>query len=356
MLNSETLLAIEFAGIDIRSLANGTGGSEMTTKPDMQPLHANLKPGPDKLGTAALAATHHGSSGAALRSLATDLALIAAGCTIFVIGLNTILVPQRLIAGGLTGAAILLNHLQPSLEIGWCYLLLNLPLVWLGWRRIGRRFMLLTVFGMAYFALAAVWLKPPAIAIQDPLLALLAGGVICGLGAGLVLRSSGSAGGLDVLAVYLKQRFGFSVGAVGFALNGLVLAAGGLLYSLDAALYSALFLFVCSRVVDAVMAGINPPRVMLVISDRAEAVGQALVRQSNCRITFLKGEGGYRRRRKKIIYSVAPLMEIPRLKACVLEEDPAAFVVVNAACEVTQRKTFAGISTCGNAAGCLDPL
>ncbi len=289
-----------------------------------------------------------------LRELSSDLALISAGSIIFVLGLNTILVQHRLIAGGLAGAAILMNHLQPRLEIGWWYMLLNLPLVWLGWRRVGRRFMLLTIFGMVFFSLAAVGIKPPALAIEDPLLALLAAGVVCGLGAGLVLRSHGSAGGLDILSVYFKNYFGFSVGAVGFALNTLLLAVGGWLYSLEAALYSALFLFVCSRVVDAVMAGVNPPRVMLVISDRADAVGQALLRQNNCQITFLMGEGGYRRGEKKVIYSVAPLMAIPRLKACVLKEDPEAFVVVNAACEVTERKTFSGMSPCGNATSCLE--
>ncbi|MGD9250650.1 MAG: YitT family protein, partial [Desulfobacterales bacterium] len=311
------------------------------------------KPGP--VGSAATAvAASSGSGVRAWRWLWTDLVLIATGSIIFVIGLNTILVQHRLIAGGLAGAAILLNHLQPRLEIGWWYLLLNLPLVWLGWRRVGQRFMLLTIFGMVFFSLAAVGIKPPALAIEDPLLALLAAGVVCGLGAGLVLRSNGSAGGLDVLSVYLKNRFGFSIGSVGFALNALLLAVGVWLYSLEAALYSALFLFVCSRVVDAVMAGVNPPRVMLVISDRADAIGQALLQQNNCRITYLKGEGGFSRGEKKVIYSVAPLMEIPRLKSCVLNEDPEAFVVVNAACEVTERKTFAGMSPYGNAISCQE--
>ena len=291
-----------------------------------------------------------------LRTLPCDLTLIAAGSIIFVWGLNSILVQHQLIAGGLTGAAMLLNHLQPQIDIGWWYLLLNLPLVWLGWRRIGRRFMLLTVLGMVFFSLAAVWIKPPAVAIQDPLLASLAAGVLCGLGAGLILRSDGSAGGLDILSVYLKNRLGLSVGTIGFALNALLLTAAGWLYSLEAALYSALFLFVCSRVVDAVVAGINPPKVMLVISDRADDVGQALLRLNNCRITFLKGEGGYSRGEKKVIYSVAPLMEIPKLKACVLREAPGAFVVVNAASEVTQRKTFAGISPSGQPASNLERI
>ena len=226
----------------------------MTVHQRIRLRRSDLKPGP--VGSAATAvAASSGSGVRAWRWLWTDLVLIATGSIIFVMGLNTILVQHRLIAGGLAGAAILLNHLQPRLEIGWWYLLLNLPLVWLGWHRVGRRFMLLTIFGMVFFSLAAVGIKPPALAIEDPLLALLAAGVVCGLGAGLVLRSNGSAGGLDVLSVYLKNRFGFSIGSVGFALNALLLAVGVWLYSLEAALYSALFLFVCSRVVDAVMAG-----------------------------------------------------------------------------------------------------
>ena len=335
------------------SVVANARGIPMTIKQGVQRLPTGVKPRPAD----AVPSAEGDQTVRVIRAAVMDLALIAGGVLIFVYGLNAILVQHQLIAGGLTGAAILLHHVVPRLEIGWWYLVLNLPLAWLGWHRVGRRFMLLTVFGTVFFSLAAVWVKPPAVAIEDPLLGLLAAGVICGLGAGLILRSGGSAGGLDILSVHLKQHFGFSIGAVGFVLNGLLLVIAGWFYSLEAALYSALFLFVCSRVVDAVLAGINPYRVMLVISDRAEAVGQALLGQDNCRITFLKGEGGYSRGEKKVIYSVAPLMAIPRLKACVLREDPAAFVVVNAACEVTQRKTFAGISPGGNASGShLEPL
>lgn len=324
----------------------------MTAKQGVHFLRYSLRPKQRNLTTSLISASN--SAEWDLRSVALDLVLIAAGSIVFVFGLNTILIQHQLIAGGLAGVAILLNHIQPNLDIGWWYLLLNMPLVWLGWKRIGKRFMLLTVFGMVFFSLAAVWIKLPPLAIREPFLALITAGVVCGLGAGLVLRSNGSAGGLDILAVHFKEQFGFSIGAVGFALNALLLIAGVWLFSLEAALYSALFLFICSRVVDAVMVGINPHKVMLVISDHAETIGQSLLSQHNCRITFLKGEGGYARVEKKVIYTVAPQMKIPRLKAFILQEDPEAFVVVNAVSEVTQRKTFAGLTSCGNASSFRD--
>lgn len=89
----------------------------------------------------------------------------------------------------------LLNYLQNKLDIGWWYLILDIPLAWLGWHRIGKRFMILTVFGVVFFSVAAVWIKPPAIAINEPILAVLAAGGLCGLGDGVILRSKGSAGG-----------------------------------------------------------------------------------------------------------------------------------------------------------------
>ncbi len=287
----------------------------------------------------------------AWRAVAIDACLIMTGSVLFIIGLKSILVLHQLIAGGLTGAAILLNHLQPRLDIGWWYLFLNLPLAWLGWHRIGKRFMILTIFGMVFFSVAAVWINPPAFAISEPMLAVLVAGGLCGLGAGIILRSKGSAGGLDILSVYLKEKFGFSVGAVGFTLNAILLAAGAWFYNLEAALYSAIFLFVCGRVVDAVIAGINPQMVMLVISDHSEQIGQAMLRSSSCGISFLKGEGGFNRGEKKVIYSVARKVDIPKLRTRVLQIDPMALVVVNETCEVTGRKTFGGISRSTCSAG-----
>jgi uncharacterized membrane-anchored protein YitT (DUF2179 family) len=287
----------------------------------------------------------------AWRAALTDACLIMIGSILFIIGLKSILVQHQLIAGGLTGAAILLHHIQPLLDIGWWYLILNLPLAWLGWHRIGKRFMILTIFGMVFFSVAAVWINPPAIAISEPILAVLAAGGLCGLGTGIILRSKGSAGGLDILSVYLKEKFGFSVGAVGFVLNAFLLVAGAWFYNLEAALYSALFLFVCGRIVDAVIVGINPQMVLLVISDHSEQIGQDLLRSSSCGITFLKGEGGVNRNEKKVIYSVARKIDIPKLRTRVLQIDPTALVIVNEVSEVTGRKTFGGISRSTDSAG-----
>lgn len=274
-----------------------------------------------------------------------DAAFIMAGCIVFVIGMNGLLVPQHLIAGGLTGVALLLHYAVPFCDVGVWYLLLNIPLLWLGWRHIGRRFMILTSFGMVFFSLAASVVHLAPFAVHDSITAAIGAGVLCGLGAGLILRSRGSAGGLDILSIFLREKFGFSLGSLGFAMNGAILLAGAWFHNLQTALYSGIFIYVCARVVDAVLVGVNPQKIILVISDRSEDVAQALMHRIKCGVTFLQGEGGFTRREKKIICSVVRLMDVPRFKAIALGVDADALVVVNDIAEVAGMRTFAGIST-----------
>jgi uncharacterized membrane-anchored protein YitT (DUF2179 family) len=258
--------------------------------------------------------------------------------------MNALLIPHQMLAGGLTGAALLLHYALGLFDVGWWYLLLNIPLICLGWRHLGRRFMILTAFGMAWFSLAAVWVNPAPFGVHDPMLVAIAAGGLCGLGAGLILRSQGSAGGLDILFVYLRKKLGFTIGSLGVATNGVILLAGAWIHDLQTALYSAVFIFVCARVVDAVLMGINPQKIILVISDRSEEIAQSVMRQINCGVTYLQGEGGFSRQEKKVICSVVRLMDVPRFKECALGVDCGALLVINDVSEVTKQQTFAGLS------------
>lgn len=319
----------------------------------MVPKHGNA----GGAATAALPATRVSARWplhARMETWFVDAAYIMAGCVVFVIGMNGLLIPHQMIAGGLTGAALLLHYAVPFFDVGWWYFFLNIPLMWLGWRRIGRRFMILTAFGMTFFSLAAVWISPVPFPVYDPIMVAIGAGVLCGLGAGLILRSHGSAGGLDILSIYLRKKFGFSLGSLGFAMNGGILLVGAWFHDLQTALYSAVFIFICARVVDAVLMGVNPQKIVMVISDRSEAVAHALMQQMKYGVTFLQGEGGFARREKKIICSVVRLTDVPRFKACALGVDAKALLVVNDISEVAGQRTFAGIS--GPASGRQEKL
>ncbi len=263
-----------------------------------------------------------------------NLGLIAAGSIIFVIGMHSILIPQHFVTGGVTGLAMIAHYRLASLDVGVVYFVFNLPLLLLGWFSISRRFILYTVFGMSFFSLAAKLIQTPAVQIQDPLVAAIFAGVLCGSGGGLILRSVGSAGGFDILGIYMNKRFGLRPGAMIFILNLFPLALGGLLYSLDIGLYSVIYSFTYGKVVDAILSGLNQRKSVLIISKRSHEIAQCILTEVKRGVTFLKGEGAYSGEAQDIILTITTLTEAPKLKARVFSIDPNAFVVVNDTLEV----------------------
>ena len=217
---------------------------------------------------------HHGLA-AASRScsrIAANLGLIVLGSIIYVVGIKSVLMPAGFLSGGLVGITMILHYLWDSVDMGLVYFLLNIPLFLLGWFSIGRRFMQYTFAGIALFSLCTDLIDPMALHLEDPILAALLAGVICGAGGGIILRSLGSAGGLDILAVYLQKKAGLRVGTVYVLSNVLVLAAGAYLFDLEKALYSVIFVFISGKVVDAVMAGFNKRKSVLIVSDHSNAI------------------------------------------------------------------------------------
>ncbi|MFH2220188.1 MAG: YitT family protein [Pseudomonadota bacterium] len=284
-----------------------------------------------KVQTASLGINGLRSTG---KTILYNLFLISAGNLIFVLGMNGILIPNKLLGAGISGIAIIIHYLLPSSDVGGTYFLLNIPLMILGWFSISRRFMLYTIFGMASFSLAAAAINPPPILIDDLLLAAIFSGVVCGAGAGIVLRSIGSAGGSDILAIYGNQKFGFRPGAIFFSFNSLILVAGAYFFGLKIALYALIYVYTSSRVLDAVITGFNQRMSTLVISDKSKEIASGIFKQVNRGVTLLKGTGAYSGKPRDVILTITTLTELPKLKNVIFDVDPEAFVMVNNTLEV----------------------
>ena len=267
-----------------------------------------------------------------------NLLLIAVGTIVFVIGMNSVLIPNKLFGGGITGIAMILHYLFPSLDVGLAYFLLNLPLMLLGWFYISRRFMLYTIFGMGFLSLTAAIIKSPAARMEDPILAALLGGIVCGVGAGIVLRSLGSGGGLDILTILGNQRFGFRPGSVSFGFNAAVLLAGAHFFGLEITLCCLIYVFTSTRVLDAVIRGFNQRMSTLIISEKYEQIAEEIFRRVNRGATFVKGQGAYSGEERNLIFTITTLTELPRLKDVIFNIDPGAFVVINDTLEVLGKR------------------
>ena len=269
-----------------------------------------------------------------LKKIAGECLLISSGCIIFVYGMNAVMVPAKLFSGGLAGIAMIIGYRVPSIDLGQVYLLLNVPLIVLGWVTISRRFIAYTIFGIVFFSAVASILKPAPVILADPLLAALLGGVICGFGCGLILKSIGSAGGLDILAIYLNRRFGIRVGTLAFAANATVIVAGGWMLDLNLALYSIILLFTCGWVTNAVVSGFNARMALMIVSDMPDIIARELLGNFKRGVTFLDGQGGFSKKSKRVILTVTTVSEVPKIKEMIFSNDPNAFVVINNTFEV----------------------
>jgi len=153
-----------------------------------------------------------------LKDILTNLFLICLGSVICAVAIKGILIPNQFISGGITGLALIVYYIFPVVPVGVIYFIMNIPLYALGWLSIGQRFFWYSLVGLVVFSLA-VMLPIPVFNIHDKILAALLAGIVTGGGSGIILRSKGSAGGLDILSIMLLKRYSIRLGTTVLAFN-----------------------------------------------------------------------------------------------------------------------------------------
>jgi len=261
-----------------------------------------------------------------ISSLFWNLLLITAGAAVFAVGVKAVVVPFGLITGGVTGVSLLCYYWTGLLSPGVWYFAINVPLFLIGWALVSRRFFLYSLFGMVVSA-AALDLVRFTIPIQDPFLAVLAGGVITGIGAGIVFHSLGSLGGNDIIAIILHQRYNFRMGTYFLIFNVVLFAFSFGHLTVDLVLYSLAMAFVTSQVIDQALTLFNQRKMALIISERPEQIAGDIHRRLNRGATFIEGVGTYTGQARKIILTVVHNYQLKRLEEAVFTHDPDAFVI-----------------------------
>jgi uncharacterized membrane-anchored protein YitT (DUF2179 family) len=247
------------------------------------------------------------------------------------------LIPRQFLSGGFTGLALVIYYLLPFLPVGGLYFLFNVPLYILGWKFVGRRFFLYSVAGMFIFSVAVQWLQV-SLPVYDQLLSALLAGIISGVGSGIILRSWGSAGGTDILSVILAKRFSIRLGTTVLAFNSVILLAAAVFLSLESALYTLIYLFVTSYILNIVVTGFSQRKAVYIISPQWKEISKGIIEEINRGTTIIHGEGGFSGAEHRMVYTVITFRELARLKRLIHRLDPDAFVVVSDTLEVMGQK------------------
>ena len=262
-----------------------------------------------------------------------NLLLISVGCFLCAAAIKGILIPKEFLAGGVTGLSLLIHYILPSLPVGVIYFILNIPLFFIGWMFVGRRFFWYSIAGVVIFS-AIMFLPYPVFPIKDMILAALTAGIITGVGSGIILRSLGSAGGLDILSVVLFKKFSIRPGTFVLGFNALLMFGAAFRIPLEMIIYTLIFMYVTSYSVNMIVTGLSQRKAVMIISPKWQTISDEIMKSMQRGVTVVRGEGGYTGREVKILYSVITFSELSRFKKMIKNIDPQAFVVVTETLEV----------------------
>ncbi|MBR4990718.1 MAG: YitT family protein [Oscillospiraceae bacterium] len=258
------------------------------------------------------------------------------GSAVFAFGFAIFLAPGDLNAGGISGLAMIVVEVLGVGSVGALSILLNLPLFILGGMKIGKRFFFGSMIGMVLSSVLIDLFALYSIPMPEPLLAVLYGGVICGIGLGMVFVSGTSTGGSDILIRLLKLKYrNVPIGQISMAFDGLIVILTGLVFQdVSKALYSGVTVYLSGKVVDAMVYNFDYSKVALIISDEHEAIAREIGLQLDRGATYLLAEGSYSHAPKKVVLAAVKKQQLAELKELVVHIDPNAFIIVQEAHQV----------------------
>lgn len=265
---------------------------------------------------------------------------LTAAAFVVAFALECILLPNKVIDGGVIGISMMITA-KTDVNLGLVIFLLNLPFIFLAWTNLGKMFVLQTFYAVSMLALATNFFEyfghPVALdnAFDEPLLVVIFGGIILGLGVGLILRNSASLDGTEILSMKLSKKFSFfTIGEFLMGINLLVYSAAIFVFGLEKALYSILTYFVASKAIDAVIDGFNSSKSVRIVSEYYKEIGKTIMKELDVSVTYMRARGGYSGEEKILTYCVVSRLEMAKVKAIVKNIDPKAFLVIEAVHEV----------------------
>ena len=263
-------------------------------------------------------------------------AKIFLGSMVFSLGFNLFLQPNDLNAGGISGIAMILVHLTNLGTVGLVTAVINLPLFALGGLKIGKKFFVGSLVGMATSSLFLDLFALLPVPVTEPLIGALYGGALCGIGLGVMFAAGASTGGSDIVVRLLKLKLQHvPIGTINIVFDLTVTVLTGLAFwDVSRALYSGVAIFVSGQVIDAVVYRFDYSKVALIISREHDAIAQRIGKELDRGATFLHGEGTYSHRDMKVVLTAVKKHQIADLKRMVVELDPDAFIIVQEAHQV----------------------
>ncbi len=252
--------------------------------------------------------------------------MLTLGSIIGAFALETILIPNTILDGGVTGISIIISKLT-SIPLSILVLILNIPFVYIGYKNIGKGFLMRTVYSMVLFSLSLSYFAYFDTLIDTILLATVYGGALLGLGVGLVIHAGGCVDGTESVALVISKKTSLSVGQVVLIFNLIIYFVAGFIFGIDRALYSLLTYFITYKVIDLVSEGFEQAKAALIVTEKGTDMAEEIYKKLGRTVTKLKGKGLISGE-KEVLYCVLTRIEVFELKRICENLDQSSFISI----------------------------
>ncbi|MDM5299587.1 YitT family protein [Bacillus pumilus] len=263
---------------------------------------------------------------------AKNYLFILIGSAIVAIGFNTLLLPNQIAAGGVSGISTIMQSF--GFEAAYVQWGLNIPLFIAGFYLLGGTFGVKTLVGSIFLPLMVFVTRHIAPVTHEALLAATFGGVVIGIGIGLVFLGNGSTGGTALAAKIINKYTGLTLGTSLAMMDGLIVLAAMTMFGIEEGLYAVIGVFISSKTIDVVQAGFSHSKMAMIITGHEDEVRQAVFDQIDRGVTKISAVGGYTDHDRPILMCVVGQSQFTKLKQVVKAIDASAFVIVMDAKEV----------------------
>ena len=256
-----------------------------------------------------------------------NLLLLTIGATFITISVQSVAAPHGFLTGGVMGFSLLANYAFGLFSSTTWNLFFNIPLLLFGLLKVSRSFVIYSVYGTVVVTVAGILLEGFIVPIEDPLYASILSGFLFGLGSGLMLRTRGSSGGLDLVTVYIYQKWNIQVGSSTFFFNAILFSISLFSISIDLVIISFIQIFIVKQVTNYVMTLFNQRKTVFVVTSKGQEICSAIAEQGG-RTTLLPAYGGYSHEAKELVMTITTNATVRNLEELVFRHDPKAIFSV----------------------------
>lgn len=257
---------------------------------------------------------------------------ILVGCALAAFSIGAILIPNLILDGGVNGISIMLSQIT-EIKTSIFIVVLNIPFLILGYKRLGKKFVFKSLFAMLIFAVMLYFTEHMSVGIEDKLLAVIYGGLVLGIGVGIVIRHGGCLDGTEIAAIIINKASSISVGQFVLICNVFIYGTAGFLFGFDRALYSLLTYFITSKIIDFVSEGLEQGKAALIITNQSAQIASDIYEKLGRTVTSLEGKGMINGE-TMILYCVVTRLELSELRNIVNADDVQAFVTITDVSEI----------------------